>query len=154
MANEIANIVMSMALSEDSDSGQGLAKDVVDIVSLGISKVGSPVKFFHSDDAVNNPETFDLNDATLKDAFGAGIAFVTLYALWIRNRSGGTLQVGAATNPLGIFGTPATETFQLVNLATFLYLDPTGLTLTPGSSDQLKIAGAAGDMDLIIIGAV
>lgn len=154
MGNEIANIVIGADLTEDSDSGLGLAKDVVSVINLGISKVGSPVKYYHSDAAVGNPETFDLNDSTLKDAFGVGIAFVTLYAVLLRNRSGGTLQIGAATNPIGIFGTPATETFQLVNLATFLYMNPTGLTLTPGSSDQLKVAGASGDIDLIIIGAV
>lgn len=154
MGNEIATITIGADLTEDKDSGLGLAKDIVSVINLGISKVGSPIKYFHSDDAVSNPETFDLNDGTLKDAFGVGIAFVTLYALLIRNRSGGTLQIGAAANPIGIFATPATHTFQLVNLATFLYEDPTGLTLTPGSSDQLKIAGAAGDIDLIIIGAV
>lgn len=151
MANNVAGIAINATLSENKDSGLGSVKDSVSLSGLGLSKTGG--KYYHSDAAITNPQTYDLNDGSLKDAFGDAIAFATLYGLYIKNNTGGTLQIGAGTNPVDFFGTPATHTFELVDGGTFLYENPTGLTLTPGSSDDLKFAGAAGDLDIIIVGA-
>lgn len=151
MANEVANIAINATLSGNKDSGLGTVKDAVSLSGLGLSKTGG--KYYHNDAAIGADEDYDLNDGSLEDAFGDGIAFDTLFGLYIKNNTGGTLQVGDGTNPIRMFGTAAGDTFELVDGATFVYLNPTGLTLTPGVSDDLKIAGSAGAIDIIIVGA-
>ena len=153
MDNVKAEIGINSSLVGDIDSGLGEAKDSVSLSGLGISVSGAGKKFYHKDEAISNPENYDLNDGTLKDAFGVGIVMTTLYAIYIRNNTGGTLQIGAAASPIDIFGTPATHTFELVDNGVFVYLNSSGLTLTPATSDMLKIAGAAGAIDIIIVGA-
>jgi len=151
MANEVSNIAINATMTANKDSGLGTVKDAVSLSSLGMSKSGG--KFWHDDSSISNPERIDLNDGTLEDAFGDAIELVTLYAIYIKNNTGSTLQIGAADHPVDIFGDSSADTFELVTGGTFIYLNPTGLTLTPGSSDALNIAGAAGACDIIIIGA-
>ncbi len=149
MANEVANIAINANLSEDKDSGLGTVKDKVALSGLGINKTG--VKHYHSDGVLGNPEVLVLNDASMGDAFGAGISFLTIFAIYIKNNSGNTLQIGAGANPIDIFGDKVTDTFELIDDGTFIYLNPTGLTL--GADDTLTITGSAGAADIIIIGA-
>ena len=151
MANEVANIAINATLTGNKDSGLGSVKDAVSLSSLGISKSGGTIKFYHSDGALGNPEVLVLNDASMEDAFGDGITFLTLHAVFIRNNSGNTLQIGAGANPIDIFGDKVADTFELVDGGTFIYLNPTGLTL--GADDTLTITGSAGAADIIIIGA-
>ena len=152
MASVSAEINVGITAAGSSDSGMGSAKDTISKAGLGLSKTGG--LFYTDDAAIANPQTWTLGSgSTCKDAFGADQAFVTLFGLYIKNNTGGTLQIGAGANPLDIFGIPVGDTFELVTGATFLYLNPTGLTLTGGVDDDLKIAGAAGAIDLMIIGA-
>lgn len=150
MENVAANIAINATLVGDVDSGLGTAKDGVSLSSLGISKSGGTIKYYHSDDLATSPKVLVLNDDTLKDAFGAGISFLTLHAIYIKNNSGATLQIGAGAQPLDIFGDKATDTFELVTGGTFIYLNPTGLVI--GDNDTLTITGSAGLCDIIIIG--
>ena len=149
MANEVANIAINANLSADKDSGLGTVKDKVGRSGLGMSKTGG--RYYHSDGVLGNPEVLVLNDASLNDAFGVSISFLVLYGIYIKNNSGDTLQIGAGANPVNIFGDKVTDTFELVDGGTFLYLNPTGLTL--GTDDTLTITGSAGAADIIIIGA-
>ncbi len=153
MASEAVNIALNATLSASNDSGLGVVKDKVSQTGLGMSKSGGTTRYWHDDGAVGTPERFDLNDGTLTDAFGDAIAFVTLYGLYIKNNTGGTIQIGAADHPIDIFGASVADTFELVTGGTFLYLNPSGLTLTPATSDALTIDGSAGACDIIIIGA-
>ncbi len=151
MANEAANIAINATMTGDKDSGLGTVKDTVSLSGLGISKTGGNTNYYHSDGNLGNPEVLVLNDASMDDAFGVGITFLTLYAIYIKNNSGNTLQIGAGANPIDIFGDKAADTFELVDGGTFVYLNPTGLTL--GADDTLTITGSAGAADIIIIGA-
>ena len=153
MASEVANLALNATLTASKDSGLGSVKDNVGLSSLGMNKTGGTTKYWHDDGAVGTPERFDLNDGTLKDAFGDAIAFITLYGLYIKNNTGGTIQIGGADHPIDMFGASAADTFELVTGGTFLYLNPTGLTLVPATSDALTIDGSAGNCDIIIIGA-
>ena len=153
MASEVANIAINATMTANKDSGLGTVKDAVGLSGLGMNKSGGTTRYYHNDGAVLIDQRFDLNDGTLKDAFGDAIAFVTLYGLYIKNNTGGTIQIGAADHPIDIFGTAVGDTFELVTGGTFLYLNPTGLTLTPATSDALTIDGSAGDCDIIIVGA-
>lgn len=151
MANEVANIAINVTMTANKDSGLGTVKDAVSLAGLGISKTGGAVNYYHSDGVLGNPEVLVLNDGTIDDAFGVGITFLTIYAIFIKNNSGNTVQIGAGANPIDIFGDKAADTFELVDDGTFIYLNPTGLTL--GSDDTLTITGSAGAADIIIIGA-
>ncbi len=151
MANEVANIAINAILSGDKDSGLGTVKDKVSLSGLGMTKSGGTIKYYHSDSNLGNPEVLVLNDASIDDAFGVGITFLTLHAIYIKNNSGNVLQVGAGANPIDIFGDKVTDTFELIDGGTFIYLNPTGLTL--GTDDTLTITGSAGAADIIIIGA-
>ncbi len=151
MANEVANIAINANLTANKDSGLGSVKDAVSLAGLGMSKTGGAINYYHSDGNLGNPEVLVLNDASLEDAFGDGITFLTLYGIYIKNNSGATVQIGAGANPIDIFGDKVTDTFELVDGGTFIYLNPTGLTL--GADDTLTITGSAGAADIIIIGA-
>lgn len=151
MANEVANIAVNATLTGSQDSGLGTVKDAVSVSGLGISKSGAGVKYYHSDGVLGNPEVLVLNDASMTDAFGNTLTLLTLFAIFIKNNSGSTLQIGAGANPLDIFGDKAADTFELVDGGTFMYLNPTGLTL--GADDTLTITGSAGAADIIIIGS-
>ena len=151
MANEVANIALNATLTGNKDSGLGTVKDKVSLAGLGMSKTGASAKYYHSDGVLGNPEVLVLNDASMSDAFGDSISFLTLHAVYIKNNSGDVLQIGAGANAINIFGDKVTDTFELVDGGTFLYLNPTGLTL--GADDTLTITGSAGAADIIIIGA-
>ncbi len=151
MANELANLAITASLSANKDSGLGTVKDVVSLAGLGISKTGGTIKYYHSDGNLGNPEVLVLNDGSLSDAFGDSITLLTLHAIYIRNNSGNTLQIGAGANPIDIFGDKVTDTFELVDGGVFLYANNAGLTL--GVDDTLTITGSAGAADIIIIGA-
>jgi len=153
MASEVANIAINATMTASKDSGLGSVADKVGLSGLGMSKTGGTTRYWHSDSALAAPERLDLNDGTLKDAFGDAIAFVTLYAIYIKNNSGGTCQIGAADHPVDIFGAAVADTLELVTGGTFLYLNPTGLTLTPATTDALTIDASAGAYDVIIVGA-
>jgi len=153
MANEVGNISIGAILTASKDSGLGGVADKVSLAGLGESFSGGTTRYWHSDGALGAPERLDLNDGTLTDAFGDAIAFTTLHAIYIKNNSGGTCQIGAADHPVEIFGAAVADTFQLVDGGTFVYINPTGLTLTPATSDALTIDSSAGDYDVIIIGA-
>lgn len=151
MANEVANIAINVTMTGNKDSGLGTVKDAVSLSGLGISKSGAGIKYYHDNGNLGNPEVLVLNDGSINDAFGDAITFLTLHAIFIKNNSGATLQIGAGANPIDIFGTMATDTFELVDGGTFVYLNPTGLTL--GANDTLTITGSAGAADIIIIGS-
>jgi len=158
MASEVANFALNTILSAQKDSGMGLVKESVNQSGLGMSKSGGTTRYYHDDGAVLIDQRIDLNDGTLKDAFGYAIAFITLYALYIKNNTGGTIEIGAngdgaPDHPITIFETSASDRLSLVDGGTFLYMNPTGLTLTPGVSDAFGIEGTAGDCDIIIVGA-
>jgi len=151
MANEVANIAINVTMTANKDSGIGTVKDSVSQSGLGISKTGGTINYYHSEGVLGNPEVLVLNDASIEDAFGDGITFLTLHAILIENNSGDTLQIGAGANPIDIFGDKASDTFELVTGGTFVYENPTGLTL--GADDTLTITGSAGSAKIIIIGA-
>ncbi len=151
MANEVANIAINATLTANKDSGLGTVKDLASLAGLGMNKTGGTIKYYHTDGVLGNPEVLVLNDASINDAFGDGITFLTLHGIYIKNNSGDTLQIGAGANPVDIFGDKASDTFELPDGCTFIYLNPTGLTL--GADDTLTITGSAGAADIIIIGA-
>ncbi len=151
MANEVANIAINATLTGSKDSGLGTVKDAVSVSGLGINKSGAGIKYYHSDGVLGNPEVLVLNDASINDAFGDSITFLTIFAIFIKNNSGNTLQIGAGANPIDIFGDKVTDTFELVDDGSFVYLNPTGLVL--GADDTLTITGSAGAADIIIIGS-
>jgi len=149
MANEVANIAVTAILTANKDSGLGTVKDAVSVSGLGLNKTG--IRYYHNDGALGNPEVLVLNDDSMLDAFGVGMSIITLHAIYIRNNTGATLQIGAGANPIDIFGDKAADTFELVDGGIFMYLNPTGLTL--GADDTLTITGSAGLCDIIIYGA-
>ena len=151
MANEVANIAINATLTGNKDSGLGTVKDTVSLANLGLNKSAGAGKYYHSDGNLGNPEVLVLNDASMNDAFGDGITFLVIHAIYIRNNSGNTLQIGAGANPIDIFGDKVTDTFELVDGGIFVYLNPTGLTL--GADDTLTITGSAGAADIIIFGS-
>ncbi len=151
MANEVANIAINATLTGNKDSGLGTVKDAVSLAGLGISKSAGAGVYYHSDGNLGNPEVLVLNDDSMKNAFGDGISFLIIHAIFIKNNSGNTVQIGAGANPIDIFGDKVTDTFELVDGGTFVYLNPTGLTL--GANDTLTITGSAGAADIIIIGS-
>ena len=120
MANEVANIAINATLTANKDSGLGTVKDLVSLAGLGISKSGGAGKYYHSDGNLGNPEVLVLNDGSLKNAFGDGLSFLILHAIYIKNNSGNTVQIGAGANPIDMFGTMATHTFELVDGGTFM----------------------------------
>ena len=151
MANVSASIDVGVSLSGSQDSGMGTVKDVVSKSNLGLSQAAG--LFYHEDVAITNPQSWTLGSGSdCPNAFGEDQAFGQLTGVYIKNNTGGTLQIGAGANPIDIFGDSAADTFELVTGGTFIYLNPAGLTLTGGASDDLKIAGAAGAVDLIIVG--
>lgn len=151
MANELAVIAITASLSANKDSGLGTVKDAVSKASLGLSKSGGTIRYYHTDGALGNPEVLVLNDDSITDAFGVGMSIVTLHGIYIRNNSGATLQIGAGANPIDIFGDKVADTFELVDGGIFMYLNDTGLAL--GADDTLTITGSAGNADIIIVGA-
>lgn len=150
MANEVGNIAISATLSSSKDSGLGIVKDKVSKASLGINVSGGTTAFYHSDSNLGSPEVLVLNDASLSNAYGESITFVKIFAIFITNNSGNTLQIGAGIAPIDVFGDKTTDTFELVDDGTFVYINRTGLTL--GDDDTLTITGSAGSADIIIIG--
>ncbi len=151
MANEVANIALNITATGDKDYGQGEVKAKISLASLGMSKTGGTIKFYSSEAALGNPEVLVLNDGSMNDPHGDGLSLLTLHAIYIKNNSGDTVQIGAGANPINIFGDKVTDTFELVDGGTFMYLNPTGLTL--GADDTLTITGSAGAADIFIIGA-
>ncbi|GAH27746.1 unnamed protein product, partial [marine sediment metagenome] len=154
MAMEHVKAIISLAasMSGDQDSGMGLAKDAVDKANLGLTTPTS-TKFYHDDREIGAAEEYTLGSGSdCPDAFGNDQAFTKLHALYIKNDTGSDLTIGAGTNPVLLTGTAGSETIILPTGATFLYINPTGLTVQAGTSDDLKLAGTGGDVDIIIIG--
>lgn len=155
MAMEHVKAVISLAvsMSGDQDSGMGLVKDAVSKADLGLT-TPTGAKFYHDDREIGTAEEYTLGSGSdCPDAFGNDQAFTKLHALYIKNNTGSDLAIGAGTNPVLLTGTAGSETSILPTGCTFLYINPTGLTLETGVSDDLKLAGTGGDVDIIIIGA-
>lgn len=103
---------------------------------------------------VTTADEVDLNGSALKDAFGVGLAITKLKALFIKNLTGGLLTIGAAANPLVIFGTEATDTLELLDDGQFFMTWPgDGLTITgAGELEFVHGVGGAQDIELVAVG--
>ena len=109
---------------------------------------------YHDILPVTTLDEVDFNGVALKDAFGVGIAIVKLKALYIKNLTGGLLTIGAATNPMDIFGTAATDTKELVDDGEWFQTWP-GLGLALAGAGELEFVhaeGGAKDVEIIAVG--
>jgi len=156
-------MAINIALSGDnSDLGGaelGVCKDSVSI-SRGEtygngSGSGQCDVIYHDVVAITTLDELDFNGVALKDKFGVGIALTKVKGIFIKNLTGGKLTIGAATNPMPIFGTPATDTLELANNASFLYLAPAdGLTIggATGELEFVHAVGGAQNVEIIVVG--
>ena len=148
MDNVSVSMAINMALSGDNSDIAGSELAVaIDKLSLARgesygdgSGSGQCDVIFHGVLSITTLDEVDFNGVVLKDAFGEGLAITKLKGLYIKNLTGGALTIGAAANPMPIFGTPATDTLVLADNASFLYLAP---------ADGLTIGGATGELEFV-----
>ncbi len=111
--------------------------------------------FFHDILAITTLDEVDLNGVVLKDAFLVGLAIAKLKVLYIKNLTGGVLTIGAASEPIAIFDTPATEALVLPNNGQFFMTFPgDGLDLATsnGMLEFVHAEGGAQNVELIVAG--
>ena len=94
---------------------------------------------------------YDLAGA-LTDPLGNVVTFAKVMAVYVINNSTtDSLTVGGANN------IPMLGSGDVMNVALgayFLYIDETGITVTPGTGDLITIAGTNGEtFDLVVIGS-
>lgn len=163
MDNVSVSMAINIALSADnSDLGSaelGVCKDLVSIArgeTYGNgSGSGECDVIYHDVVAITTLDELDFNGVVLKDKFGVGIALTKLKGLYIRNLTGGALTIGAAANPMPIFGTPATDTMVLANNDSRLFLFPAdGLTIgaATGELEFVHAVGGAQNVEIIAVG--
>lgn len=97
--------------------------------------------------AASSSTSLDLS-GSLTDVFGSTISMARLKVLYISHlttTTASSITVGNATNPVNLFSA-ATTTISIRNGGLMAYGDTgaTGVAITGGSSDQLKIANADG----------
>lgn len=163
MDNVSVTLAINIALSGDNTGITGaelaVAKDVLNLTrgetySNG-SGSGQCDVIYHGILAVTTLDEVDFNGVVLKDAFGVGIAITKLKGLFIKNLTGGALTIGAAANPMPLFTTPANDSLELADNASFLYLAPAaGLTIGAGtgSIEFVHAVGGAQNVEIIAVG--
>lgn len=162
MDNVSVNIDLSIVLQgDDSDIATADLGTAVDKCSIarGVQYTdgvltGQCDVIYHDVLPVTTLDEVDFNGVVLKDAFGVGIAIVKLKALYIKNLTGGLLTIGAAANPMDIFGTAATDTLELVDDGQWLMTWPgTGLAIAgAGELEFVHAEGGAKDVEIIAVG--
>ena len=163
MNNVIANFDLAIACqADDSDIATADLGGAVDKVSVsrGIHLTdgdgsGQCDVFYHDVLPVTTADEVDFHGVVLKDAFGVGIAITKLKALYIKNLTGGVLTIGAATNPMELFGTPATDTEEIPDDGEYYRSWPgDGLTLgaATGEIEFVHAVGGAQNVEIIAVG--
>ena len=105
--------------------------------------------------AVATLQEIDFNDVALKDAFGVGLAFTKLKALYIKNLTGGDLTIGGASEPLDLFTTSATMTEVIPDDGEWFRTFPgDGLECATanGMLEFVHAVGGAQDVEIIAVG--
>lgn len=163
MDNVAAGFNLSISCQGDNSdiatADLGTAKDEV-AITRGESYAdgtgsGQVNVVYHDILPVTTLDEIDLNGTVLKDAFGVGLEITKLKALFIKNLTGGLLTIGAATNPIDMFGTPATHTLELVDDGQWLMTWPgDGLDIDGGGKGELEFVHAVGGAQNIEIIAV
>lgn len=164
MDNVSVSMAINLALSGDNSDIAG-SELAVAIDKLNLTRgetysngsgSGQCDVIYHAIMDITTLDEVDFNGVVLKDAFGVGIALTKIKGLYIKNLTGGALTIGAATNPMPIFGTPATDTLVLANNASMLYLAPAdGLTIgaATGELEFVHAEGGAQSVEIIAVGA-
>lgn len=112
---------------------------------------------YHDILPVSTLEEIDFNGVALKDAFGVGLAFTKLKALYIKNLTGGLLTVGKASEPLDIFGDVVTnpDSLEIVNGGQWFQTWPgDGLecATSNGMLEFVHAVGGAQNIEIIAVG--
>ncbi|GAF68455.1 unnamed protein product [marine sediment metagenome] len=162
MDNVSVNFDLSiLCQGDDSDIATADLGSAVDKVSVsrGVQYTDGKLTgecdvFYHDVLPCATAVEHDFNGVVLKDAFGVGLAMTHIKALFIKNLTGGLLTIGAAANPMVIFGTEATDTLELVDDGEW-YMSWPGLGLSIAAAGELEFVhaeGGAKDVEIIAAG--
>lgn len=161
MDNVTVDFILSLVAQGDNSSVQGLGS-AIDKISenRGVNYTDGSGSdqcdvIYHDIVAITTADELDFNGVVLKDAFLVGLAITKLKAIYIKNLTGGDLTIGAAANPMPLFGTPATETAVIPNNGEWFRTFPgAGLTIG-GATGEIEFAhgeGGAKDVEIIAVG--
>lgn len=122
-------------------------------ITQEIDNVLSLADSIYSEDGTISSGSNDIDlVGSLTDPLNVAVTFAKVMAIYFRNKGDNAMTLGGANN-IPLFA----NTSDLINVAAggyFLYIDPTGITTTAGTSDLITITGTNDDTyDLIVIGS-
>ena len=159
MNNTLSNITIQAAVSGDNSDVADLgiakgsvSKSIVSALTHGAA-AGNANKWHADEFDVTGGSQVDLNLWTALDAVGVAMNIATLKVLIIENKSDAILTVGAAPNPIPLFGTPATDTIKIPVGGSLTWLgDGAGIAIaTPGTCELRIAAAGAGNKQVHVI---
>ncbi len=163
MDNVSVNFDLSLvAQGDDSDIATADLGGAVDKVSVsrGVRYTdgvltGECDVIYHDILPVTTLDTVDLNGVVIKDAFGVGIAIVKLKALYIKNLTGGELEISNNAAEIFPIFNAATDVLKLPDDGElFMTFPGTGLAIgaATGSLEFVHAEGGAQDVEIIAVG--
>ena len=161
MDNVSINFDLSLVAQGDNSSVQELGSAIDKISEArGVQFAdGSDVDqcdvFFHDILSITTLDLVDLNGVALKDAFLVGLAITKLKVLYIKNLTGGELEISNNAAEIFPIFEAATDVLKLPNNGElFMTFPGAGLTIgaTTGSLEFVHAEGGAQDVELICAG--
>lgn len=163
MENVSVNFDLSMIAQADNSNiataDLGIAVDKLSL-SRGVSYAdGTGANqcdvVYHDILPVTTLDLVDLNGVVLKDAFGVGLAITKLKALFIKNLTGGELEISNNAAEIFPIFEAATDVLKLPDDGQWFMTFPgAGLTIgaATGSLEFVHAVGGAQDVEIIAVG--
>ena len=163
MDNVSVSMAINMALSADnSDIAGSELGAAVDKLSLARGKTygnGSGSDecdvIYHAVASITTLDKLDFNGVVLKDAFGVGLAITKLKGLYIKNLTGGALEISNdGANVFPLFDA-ATDVIHLANNGELMVTWPgAGMTIggATGKIEFVHAEGGAQNVEIVAVG--